>query len=103
MSRWIGLLGLALGMSSAACGNTLFIISVNSGVIVGEPLCQGSGGQLQLRDEGGLVVLVVITSTTQIVVASGPGSCSDLTANTPVQVSGHRSGNRIVASAITVE
>lgn len=104
MSRWARLLGLALGVSLAACGNGVLIISVNSGVIVGEPLCQGAGGQFQLRDQGGLLVLVVITSTTHIVVASGgSGSCSDLSGDTHVQVSGHQSNSRIVASSITVE
>ncbi len=56
------------------------------------------------RDEGGLVVIVVITTRTQIVVAgSGAGRCADLSADTAVQVSGRQSGDRIVASSITVE
>lgn len=98
------MLGVALGVSLAACGGGVFLISVNSGVIVGQPRCQGPGGQFQLRDQGGLVVVVVITSNTRIVVASGgPGSCSDLSADIPVQVSGRKSGDRIVASSITVE
>lgn len=104
MWGWVRRLGVALGVSLAACGDGVFIISVNSGVIVSEPRCQGPGGQFELRDQGGLVVLVVITSTTQIVVAGGgSGNCSDLSADTSVQVSGRKSGDRIVASSITVE
>jgi hypothetical protein len=96
-------LALALALGAAACGDGTVIISVNSGVIVGSPLCQGSGGQFELRERGGLEVLVVITSSTRIVVAGGGGSCFDLAAGQPVQVSGHEGGDRIVARSITVE
>ena len=104
MSEWIRFLGIALGIGLSACGNGTFIISVNSGVIVDAPSCRATGGQFELRPEGGLLVLVVITSTTHIVVAGGgTGRCADLSAGTPVQVAGHGSGDRIVASSITVE
>ena len=101
----IRLLVLALAVNLvAACGDGVVIVSVNSGVIVGNPSCQGSGGEFHLRDQAGLVVLVVITSSTRIVVVNGAsGSCADLSADTPVHVAGHNSGDRIVASSITVE
>lgn len=96
------MLGALLGLGLAGCGDGTFIIRVNSGVIVGDPRCQGAGGQFDLREPGGLEVLVVITSSTRIVVAGGgTGTCTDLSANTPVEVSGRRSGDRIVASSIT--
>ena len=104
MSRWLRRLGLALAVSLAACGDGVVIVSVNSGVIVGAPLCEGPGGQFQLRDQAGLVVLVVITSTTHIVLAGGvTGSCFDLVSDIGVDVSGRQRGDRIVASSITVE
>jgi hypothetical protein len=103
MRNRIRSLALAMAIASAACGDGTVIISVNSGVIAGSPFCQGSGGQFELRERGGLEVLVVITSTTRIVVAGGGGSCSDLFAGQPVQVVGHESGDRIVARSITVE
>jgi len=93
---------LAIGLSG--CGNGTFIISVNSGVIVGDPRCASAGGDFQLRDQGGLVVLVVITSTTRIVVASGgSGRCTDLFAGSAVEVAGRQSGDRITATEITVQ
>ena len=104
MSVWSHLRALALALVLCACGDGTFIIVVNSGVIVNTPSCQAAGGQFQLRPEGGLVVLVVITSTTHIAVASGgTGRCSDLSAGTPVQVSGHQNGDRIIATSISVE
>jgi hypothetical protein len=103
MVDWVRRLALALGVSVVACGDGVVIISVNSGVIVGAPVCQGSGGQFQLRDQGGLLVLVVITGSTHIVVAGGAGSCSDLSPDTSVAVSGHQTGDHFVANAITVE
>jgi hypothetical protein len=103
MMQWGRRLALTLGVSLLACGDGVVIISVNSGVIVGAPVCQGSGGQFQLRDQGGLVLLVVITGGTHIVVAGGTGSCSDLSPDTSVAVSGHQSGDHFVANSITVE
>lgn len=104
MARCLRVLTLTVGLMLAACGDGFVFISVNTGVIVGTPTCQGSGGQFQLQNQGGLVVLVVITSNTQILFAgSGTGSCSDLATNAHVQVSGHSSNDRIVASSVTVQ
>ena len=93
---------LACLLTLAACGDGVLIISVNSGVIAGAPQCTGSGGQFDLRNTGGLQVLVVITSSTHIIISSGTGSCTDLSAGQPVEVSGHDSGGHIVATSITV-
>ena len=104
MARGLRRLVLALTISLAACGNGTVIVIVNTGVILAAPQCRGSGGQFQLREQGGLVVLVVITSNTRIIVAGGgTGTCSDLFADTPVQVSGHQSGDHLVASSVTVQ
>ena len=104
--RTIGaLLAGALTAGAVACGNGgTFIVSLNSGVIIADPRCDGAGGDFQLRNQGGLVVLVVITSSTRIFVSSGgTGHCSDLFADATVGVDGRRSGDRIIASSITVE
>jgi hypothetical protein len=103
MRRLLRLLVFGLAVGATACGDGNFIIVFNSGVIVGDPQCRGSGGSFQLREQGGLVLLVVITSTTRIVVSSGaPGTCSDLSSGTPVEVSGRESDAQIVATSITV-
>ena len=104
-STWrLGGIGLAfaLAVALAGCGDGSFIIVFNSGVIVGSPRCDGPGGQFDLREQGGLQVLVVITSSTRIVVSSGGGTCDDLRAGQPVEVSGRDSGDRIVAETVTV-
>ena len=95
-------LAVASIVALTGCGDGVFIISVNSGVIVGAPQCNGAGGQFDLRDQGGLQVLVVITSSTRIFVSSGSDSCADLRAGQSVEVSGRQSGDRIVAGTITV-
>jgi len=101
---WLRRLCVAVAVALAGCGDGVFIISVNSGVIVGNPRCAGSGGDFQLRNSGGLVVLVVITSTTHIVVSGGgSGSCADLSADAPVEVAGHESSDRIIATSVTVQ
>ena len=100
MVRRLRRFALACSIALMGCGDGVFIISFNSGVIAGSPACRGAGGQFQLRDQGGLQVLVVITSTTRIFVSSGTGVCRDLVAGQPVEVSGRQSGDRIVASEI---
>jgi hypothetical protein len=102
MAQWLRRLALMCGLALAGCGDGVFIISVNSGTIINDPHCQGSGGQFDMRNTGGLRVLVVITSTTRIFVSSGTGTCRDLLAGQAVDVSGRDSGDRIVASEVTV-
>ena len=88
---------------SSGCGDGSFIIAFNSGIIVGDPDCDGGGGQFDLRNSGGLTVLVVITSSTRIFVSSGgTGSCDDLFRGAAVDVSGRESDGRIVATEISI-
>jgi hypothetical protein len=103
MAQWLRRLALACAMALAGCGDGVFIISVNSGTIIGDPHCRNSGGQFDFQQSGGLQVLVVITSTTRIFVSSGTGTCRDLFAGQSVEVSGRQSGDRIVASEVTVD
>ncbi len=98
--RW---LAVALAVSVAACGDGVFIVSFNSGVILGPPRCQGTGGEFNMQTPEGLTLLVVITSDTDIIVAGFGGTCGDLFADASVQVSGRENDDRIVASSITVE
>ncbi len=102
MLRRLRRLALVCSIALAGCGDGVFIVSFNSGVIVGRPQCQGAGGQFNLRDPGGLQILVVITSSTRVFISSGTGSCADLFAGQPVDVSGRQSGDRLVASQVTV-
>lgn len=96
-------LALALAIGVAACGDATFIVSFNSGVILGPPRCQGSGGDFHMQTQEGLTLLVVITSDTSIFVAGSSATCADLFANASVQVSGRDDEDRFVASSITVE
>ena len=103
MASWFRRVALACALLLAGCGDGVLIISFNSGVIVGAPQCSGGGGQFNLRDQGGLQVLVVITSSTHIIVSGGgTGSCDDLFAGDPVAVNGRDSGDHVVATNITV-
>jgi hypothetical protein len=94
---------LALAVAVAGCGDGVLILSFTSGVIVGPPRCHGAGGDFQMHTEGGLTILVVLTNDTDIVIAGSGGTCSDLSPNAAVQVSGREDDDRIVASSITVE
>jgi hypothetical protein len=93
---------LCLPLVLAACSDGVFVISFNSGMIVGDPRCHGSGGEFDLSGTGGLV-LVIITDGTEILIAGGFGTCTDLSAGTRVDVEGQQRGDEIVATSITVE
>ena len=81
------LAALALAFLLVGCGSDgVFIISFTSGTIAGDPTCRSDGGQFDLRDQGGLVLLVILTSNTHIVVGSSQGTCKDLNPNAAVTV-----------------
>jgi hypothetical protein len=95
---------LALAYFLFGCGSDVgFFISFTSGTIADDPACRSNGGQFDLRDQGGLLVLVIINSDTLIFVGSGQGSCRDLGRNDSVVVRGPRQGDRITAQRVQVE
>jgi hypothetical protein len=102
MGSWLRRIALGGAVFLAACGGSLLIV-FNSGTIVGAPQCHGAGGQFDLHDQGGLQVLVVITSSTHIFIRSGgTGSCGDLFAGAPVSINGHQDGDRFIARDVTI-
>jgi hypothetical protein len=95
---------LALACVLYGCGSdVVFFISFTSGTIADDPACHGADGRFNLRDQQGLVLLVVINSNTLIFVGSGQGTCHDLSRNDPVNVRGPRQGNQITAQSVQVE
>jgi hypothetical protein len=98
------LVALALACMLFGCGSDgVFFISFASGTIADDPTCRSNGGQFNLRDQGGLLVLVIINSDTLIFVGSGQGTCHDLGRNDPVNVRGPRQGSQITAQRVQVE
>ena len=99
------LIALALAWLLTGCGSDgVFIISFNAGTIDGDPSCRNNGGQFDLRNQGGLLLLVVITSDTSIILANGNrGTCNNLAANEHVQVRGPQQGTNITAQSVTVQ
>jgi len=101
MRNRLRLAWLCLAFTLASCGDGTFIVIINSGVIVGSPRCDISGGEFDLREEMGLV-LVIITDGTDIVIGGSFGRCSDLAPGVQVDVEGSQRGHDIVATRITV-
>ena len=86
------------------CGDGIVIISVNTGTIVSAPFCGAGTGRFDMQNQGGLVILVVINSDTQIFTANGrPGRCTDLGAGAQVRVSGPQQGTQVTARSVRVE
>jgi hypothetical protein len=102
------LLASALSLLILACvlgcgGGGLIFISFNSGLVVGEPSCRDGTGHFDLLDQEGLLILVVINSSTKISTAGGfPGTCTDVTPNAHAQVRGRQRGNTMTADAVNL-
>ena len=103
MKRMLAALTLACLLGGGCGSDGVFIISFTAGTIDGDPTCRTNGGQFNLRDQGGLVLLVILTSNTQIVVAGSQGTCKDLNPNAAVTVHGPRQGDQIKAQSVQVQ
>jgi hypothetical protein len=104
--RWLlaPLLGMAMSAAASGCGSGVFIFSVNTGTVVGEPSCGAGTGRFDLRDTGGLVLVVLIDSNTQIFVASGgSGTCRDVSVGAQAEVRGKQEGKTITATVVRLQ
>ncbi len=91
---------LAAVLVGSGCGGD-FLLIINTGTVVANADCRDGGGSFELRESGGLTVLVVITSDTTIVFAGGgAAACADIIANTAVSVRGTEGDGTIRADRI---
>ena len=75
--------------------------SVTFGVVVGDPACGGGDKHFNLRDQEGLLLAVIINSNTQIVAPNGQTAhCSDIAADSQVQVRGSRNAMTVSAQSV---
>ncbi len=80
------------------------IIIVNTGTVVSTPVCHPDGGSFNLRDQTGLLLVVLIDSDTEIFNAAGMReACTDLAAGSHVQVRGDQHGSQVTAQTVNVE
>lgn len=94
------LITLLLGLVLCGCGDSgVLLFRVSFGTVSGAPDCRD--GRFNLRDQQGLTVVVVFSSSTNIVLANGSaGSCPDIQAGSSVSVSGNEGSGIITASEI---
>jgi hypothetical protein len=93
-----------LAIMALGCGDGVIIVSVNTGIIASDPFCDSGAGHFDLRNQGGLLLLVVISSDTVIVNPDGrPGRCTDLTFGAHADVTGPQQGTQITARSVTLE
>jgi len=98
------LCALALGLLLVGCGDGgLIVLSFSSGTVVGDANCRDAGGDFSLRDQGGLLLLIMIETDTTIVRANGStGECTDVRAGATAEVRGIDHGGRISARDVTL-
>lgn len=92
------LLGLVLG----GCGSDGFVfIAVNTGFVVSDSACDG---QFNMRNSGGLLLVVVIGSGTPILLPNGiAGTCANITPGSQVKVRGPTENGRVTANQVQLE
>jgi hypothetical protein len=95
---------LLWGLLPAACGDGgVVLLSFSSGTVVGDANCRDGAGDFSLRDQGGLLLLIVIGSDTTIVRLNGSkGDCTDVRAGAMADVRGVDHGGRISAQNVTL-
>jgi hypothetical protein len=98
------LLVLPLGLAVSGCGDDgVFIFITNFGTIDSDAVCSPSGGQFPLRQQQGLVVLVVFNSDSAIILSNGShGTCHDLTAGSRASVRGVDEHGQIRATDVHI-
>jgi hypothetical protein len=98
------LVGFLLLLGALGCGDGVFIISFTTGTVVNTASCHDGAGQFDLLEQGGLVVLVVIDTGTDIVLSNGfPGTCADVTAGKHAEVRGNQQGATINAVSVQLQ
>ena len=93
---------LLLSLSLGGCGDSGFIfIAINSGVVLSNGAC---GGEFNMRNDGGLLLIVVIGNDTSILLANGaPGSCANIQPGTQASVRGPTKSGRVTASQVQLQ
>src|SRR5260370_39148576 len=96
------LVAAAVALAPLGCGDdTVILFRTNLGTIDQNADCTAGGGQFPLRQQEGLIVIVVLDTDSSIFLADGLiGTCSDLTAGTRTSVRGSEDHGRIRASEV---
>jgi len=95
------LIALLLASLLAACGDGVVFFSVSLGIVANEPICGNGNGRFDLREQQGLILVVLIDSNTRILAANGrTAQCTDIAPGAPVQVGGRRQATTISAQSV---
>src|SRR5262249_46318663 len=94
LSSVAGVLGailmIVLGLVFGCGDNGIIIVQTNFGTITSNATCDSHGGQFPLRQENGLIVLVILGDSSKIFLSNGiQGSCGNLTAGSHATVQTH--------------
>lgn len=95
---------LALSLALSACGEDVSLFfRFSSGTIVDGADCDGGEGTFRLREDGGLVVVVIVGDDSRIRHFDGsPGACADLTGGTEASARGPDDDGRILAEEVEI-
>jgi len=93
---------VVLSLTLGGCGNDGFIfIAINTGFVVSDSACDG---QFNMRNEGGLLLVVVIGSGTPILLPNGiVGNCANIMPGSRVTVRGPTENGRVTANQVQLQ
>ena len=95
---------LSFSLALAACGSDVaFVVRFTAGTIVDGADCDGHDGRFDLREEGGLVVVVIVDGDSRIRHPDGsPAACDDLNEGTEANARGPDEDGRIRAREVNI-
>ena len=95
---------LAFSVALAGCGSDFaFAVRFTSGTIVDGADCDGDDGRFDLREDGGLVVVVIVDGDSRIRHLDGsPAACDDLNEGTEASARGPDEDGGIRAREVNI-
>jgi hypothetical protein len=89
-------------LAPLACGDDVSIFfRTNLGTVDSDATCANNGGQFPLREQSGLILLVILDDSSSVILANGvTGHCPDVRAGTRASVRGHDEQDRFLASTV---
>ena len=95
------MVSLALTVAMGCGSDAIIIFRTNLGTVDANATCGAHGGQFPLREQNGLVIVVILDDSSSVLLANGiQGSCSNVTAGSQASVSGKQENGALHATQV---
>ena len=101
MNTFLSIVLLCLVCGGCGGDDGFIFIAVNTGFVVSNGACDG---EFNMRNNGGLLLIVVIGSGTPVFLPNGTlGSCANILPGSPVSVRGPTQNGRVTANQVQLK